>query len=99
MANRYVHTPGPWEVVNQGVYQARGGGREILFGQHNTRSATKEERMANAQLIAASPDLLAACKAALAFFDLEQSVHFERLHEAEAVEAICLFAIAKAEGK
>ena len=54
------HTPGPWERVGSGVYA--NSGREIIFGRHNTRSADYDEREANAALIAAAPDLLAALK-------------------------------------
>ena len=36
--------------------------REILWGGHNTRSASDEEKRANARLIAAAPELLEQCK-------------------------------------
>lgn len=53
------HTPGPWAVVNRGgmlnVSAPRHGGAIVSLGV--PRSG---ERMANANLIAAAPDLLAA---------------------------------------
>jgi len=36
--------------------------REILWGGHNTRSASDEEKKANARLIAAAPDMYEMCK-------------------------------------
>jgi hypothetical protein len=61
------HTPGPWQSSGTAVYAENG--REILFGAHNTRSGDADERRANARLIAASPDLLAAARWMLALID------------------------------
>jgi hypothetical protein len=61
-----THTPGPWEAVGFGVYanwtDETDASRvsEIIFGNHNTRGGTPEERRANARLIASAPALLAA---------------------------------------
>ena len=54
-------TPGPWVAMGKAVYEATRY-REILWVGHNTRSASDEEKEANARLIAAAPDLLAQCK-------------------------------------
>lgn len=64
------HTPGPWRVydgsfVHPGV-EAKG--QTIVILSHGdddagVRGATHEEALANAHLIAAAPDLLAAGKA------------------------------------
>ena len=51
------HTPGPWEAIGTGVYAES---LEIVFGAHNTRSASDDEKRANARLIAAAPAMLAA---------------------------------------
>jgi enamine deaminase RidA (YjgF/YER057c/UK114 family) len=40
-------------------------GREIVYGSYQTRSAPEGEREANARLIAAAPELLAALEAVL----------------------------------
>lgn len=80
MSTNTSHTPGPWKVKRQFIH-----GREIVprivcapdddrqcgwiadligapyLGHHST--------LANARLIAAAPDLLEACKAALAVLD------------------------------
>ena len=64
-ATKQTSTPGPWEVVGHGVYTvADNPCREILWHGHNTRSAPDKEREANAHLIAAAPELLAALRAA-----------------------------------
>ena len=58
------HTPGPWKYVKSiGVYA--GDKWEIVsFG-----SCSTEEGHANAQLIAAAPELLAALEVAVEYFD------------------------------
>lgn len=62
------HTPGPWLSFKAGgVYSENG--REIIFSAHNTRSGSAEEREANARLIAAAPELLEACRRALALIE------------------------------
>ncbi len=66
------HTPGPWEVGDGGVR----GSEHTIYCSDRTGSAvatvkfepidltgrSPHERAANARLIAAAPDLLAACK-------------------------------------
>ena len=52
------HTPGPWIAEDdQSIYAADGDGRRLIAECH---AGHKEERAANARLIAAAPDLLAA---------------------------------------
>jgi hypothetical protein len=59
---RATFTPGPWVVMGKAVLEATRY-REILWLGHNTRSAIpKEEKNANARLIAAAPELLEQCK-------------------------------------
>jgi hypothetical protein len=55
-----THTPGPWEAIGNAVHAANG--REIIFGQHNTRSADDAEKRANARLIAQAPAMLATLR-------------------------------------
>ena len=91
--NETKHTPGPWEAVGLTVCQVPPGGREIIFGAHNTRSGDKDERQANARLIAAAPELLEALRGLV-----ETSETRDRL----AIEDALIHAraaIAKAEGR
>lgn len=56
-------TPGPWVAMGKAVYtESDNPTREILWGGHNTRSASGEEKKANARLIAAAPELLEQCR-------------------------------------
>lgn len=84
------HTPGPWEVVE---YEAEEGDfwKEIEPDVACVRKG--REAIANARLIAAAPDLLAALKAlAKEVFGCYGNAHQAQMDMARA-------AIAKAEGK
>jgi len=68
------HTPGPWKVagiaweVASGVWTRHIHTPEFVRGVvlgHQARGRTEVEVEANARLIAAAPDLLAACEAAV----------------------------------
>ena len=73
------HTPGPWEYVRETEYM--GGypytvahkvkvGQELLtVGCHGYGWEPGKEMEANAHLVAAAPELLEACKDALAFVE------------------------------
>ena len=62
-----THTPGPWVAMGKAVYtESDNPTREILWGGHNTRSASDEEKKANARLIAAAPEMYETMKAILA---------------------------------
>lgn len=93
------HTPGPWTVdVTQRVRQVRDGQGAVVAAfvrmEHDDCSPTPETD-ADAALIAAAPDLLAACEA-LRLLALDCSSRWSRGHPAivERAEA----AIAKARG-
>lgn len=59
------HTPGPWDLRDHGIYQA-GRNRQIAeIIAHAGDDTLNDEDKANACLIIAAHDLLAACKAAL----------------------------------
>ena len=64
---KQAHTPGPWETSRDAVPE---GHVQITVYAEATgdRVATVFDREANAPLIAAAPDLLAACKWADEFF-------------------------------
>lgn len=80
MEKEVKHTPGPWVVAN---------GHQVWHNGHNTVESPRictlqnagepvaqlgrDEMTANARLIAASPDLLAACEAALALLDVNHA--------------------------
>lgn len=95
-----VPTGGTW-TVNGNVIE---GGYGILPRTEIARVHTfnpvwsgqggPEVNAANARLIAAAPDLLAACKAALKWIEADESTHGRPFGEGKVLRA----AIAKAEG-
>jgi hypothetical protein len=111
-----AHAPGPWALVLAGgendvdaiykmivtIYNTSDGMQRIIapeappvFGD-----AWLERNMADARLIAASPDLLAACKAMFAWCAAEDAHEGTPLHRVELWEAArdaATAAIAKAE--
>ena len=88
------HTPGEWHV------RPNNGGRFTLLEQQSSDPSSAEAR-ANAHLIAAAPELLAACEAIVAWFDAESKSlpewsHDECLTACYECEALARAAIAKA---
>jgi hypothetical protein len=86
------HTPGPWKIALRDAETWIPKGTGIFSAEHQVASllVVGEETMANAHLIAASPDLLKALKEAInvlesRFPEWEQT-HFRKV-------------LAKAEGK
>lgn len=73
-SNSIGHTPGPWQCQvygkrSWGIFHLSDGVYGGTFAEVNNIGFTNESRdqaEANAHLIAAAPDLLAACEAALA---------------------------------
>lgn len=107
------HTPGPWEVDDCGNICGQGAALAQVFGAEDFPCIPEEdyddvnlECAANARLIAAAPDLLAACQSWVSYFDqlqrlcepgdplnvARQQFHGERVNRTRA-------AIAKAAGK
>lgn len=90
------HTPGPWQVSsgsNEPRQRKVGTGECGWLGLAFIFGDTEEEAEANAQIMAASPDLLDACEWALRLFGTENeqgNADFKRILEA---------AINKATGK
>ncbi len=116
------HTPGPWCVdatkatgaygvrtdydTHPGHDYAGGYGSQICSMIPSNSDFPQEERNANARLIAAAPDLLAACQQVLSSVACENagsSVENEFAYfwksQWKSVRASVLSAIAKAEGK
>lgn len=84
------HTPGPWKLERHGKghgYDVVGGGPEPETVVYDVRNTRHEQALANARLIAAAPDLLAALKDVL-FATKGSSGILDRAREA----------VAKAEG-
>ncbi len=88
-----MHTPGPWHVG--------GSNKATIYDKYSQRIANSFEGVmvsqrsdaqcqANARLIAAAPDLLAACQAVLDEFPALDGPRIER------IKAICRAAIARA---
>lgn len=115
-----THTPGPWEawavtcekhLIHRQTEHDSGG----YFCEVQSLHHTEEARViaaANARLIAAAPDLLAACRAAevrlhnaiqtlgnLAANAPEDSVHAAELTWTKDALSTCRAAIAKAKGQ
>ncbi|HEU4731722.1 MAG TPA: hypothetical protein VFT22_27690 [Kofleriaceae bacterium] len=92
------HTPGPWEadagkpIVIWGPFPHRSRIAEVIQEWQGTRNVVE----ANAKLLTAAPDLLAACE--LAIHDLEAlSLAIRPLASSESIAALRA-AIAKARG-
>ena len=98
------HTPGPWRTGEDGhnILSAQPGERPKMLasvyhdlgGVGGLTSKEHAEAHANARLMAAAPDLLAACRAVDEWYDLVRQDYPEMLAPYQAVQA----AIAKAEG-
>lgn len=59
------HTPGPWNVTGLYVRERDGGLVASIIDLWHDQKTPKAEKNANAQLIAAAPELLAALQAAV----------------------------------
>ena len=57
-----AHTPGPWRKQDRYIMTVVGG-REVLLAAADSMEFPGDQVLANARLIAAAPDLLAACQA------------------------------------
>lgn len=60
------HTPGPWRIIPEDNWIEDANGRRICTPHSSSSNISVEERNANAHLIAAAPELLAALKQVLA---------------------------------
>lgn len=118
-----AHTPGPWRAAIGDDWRPRyGENRDFVCVEHAVYDAidvyalaasqSAEEHFGNARLIAAAPDLLAACQALMAIDDdsptreTDQLAAEIQIHLAvckatgtDPVDGSVLAAIAKAEGR
>ena len=87
------HTPGPWHADHRGERIAIWalGDKRVFLGACCEREIGRRQAEANASLITAAPELLAACEAAYRFI----IHHFDMGTEASQLAA----AIAKARGQ
>lgn len=86
------HTPGPWNVVKHSQWYAVG----LPEGRHICRTyqqSTTAQELANAHIIAAAPDLLAACRAVVSAGEWPAPQLILQMYQ------MAKDAIAKAEGK
>ncbi len=77
------HTPGKWRVVNRVDVQAEAQGCLAYISTAGARGRTLEEAEANANLIAAAPDLLAALEEVVAISDRKHNA-WDKAHAAIA---------------
>jgi len=78
---RATFTPGPWVAMGKAVYtESDNPTREILWGGHNTRSASDEEKKANARLIAAAPAMYEVLQELAESMELAKNYGYEKEH-------------------
>ena len=87
----YIHTPGPWYIHRQALADIYA---DSLIASVYGSLDSLEQGEANARLIAAAPELLEACKAAIAHLD----TIFVYYDANDAIAAQLQSAITKAEG-
>jgi hypothetical protein len=98
-----THTPGPWQARKAFVYSSKPHvqlahcGANFTAGVDGTRSISDGEAEANARLIAAAPDLLAALRCVVAAMD-DNDMHSLRRPDACDVEADALRVLIAAAG-
>lgn len=81
------HTPGPWTVRNEGyagfyVGPADDGGAPSVGFALSRTNSTEEQIVANARLMAAAPDLLAAARMAVCALAASGGRQYEALDAA-----------------
>lgn len=103
-----THTPGPWNEGRPDMQTIVDGygSKWIYAGNKYVAVASGrdvedwDEVMANARLIAAAPDLLAACKLVLQRWTFsEDQIHTHTWHDMQDCREVLLAAVAKAEGE
>ena len=83
-----AHTPGPWNVRSEEAISIDAGGSRVCMLTHLTRLFDRrdpEEVAANARLIAAAPDMLAALTAIRGATDEDELIDaHQKMHDAIA---------------
>ena len=84
------HTPGPWSVAyldDNGQSVVKGEHTEIATCWHHCVGSIEAQMHANARLIAAAPDLLAALQGAIGALEFSQDYHRDLGNEDQAFAA------------
>ena len=79
-----THTPGPWHIDNETDYRIYVESSFGVIAKVGPFAEIDDEDKANARLIAAAPDLLAACEEAYAFLSAEDLAWLPSLRAAIA---------------
>jgi hypothetical protein len=93
-----THTPGPWEIHHYGDNEGdiHGSNGTLVCMMREGDTAPDQDWSADARLIAAAPDLLAAC---YKLIDSDAAVEEdERKHQLMLAKLLAARAVAKAEG-
>lgn len=77
------HTPAPWKPMGAGISATmvsvtNKAGRRVAMRVAVCKDGDRETVQANARLIAAAPDLLAACEALIKTDDLQKAIDLAR---------------------
>jgi hypothetical protein len=95
-----VHTPGPWSLL---CSEARGGPRCLVVCPKDNEIASinpfRESWSEDAELIAAAPDLLAACKSFLDMWHRAGPLGSHQFEKFDSVVRQCSMAVDKATGE
>ena len=95
MAETRKHTPGPWKVVDH-LNVVTDDDTEALIARVDDGDVSEHQAEGDAKLIAAAPDLLRACEAALN--DWREHLGNMARHEPDYLE-LCRAALKKARGQ
>lgn len=91
------HTPGPWEYESGSIWSDLAG--RIGRADRDNPTTCPTERDANARLMAASPELLAACELALRILDRDGLQHIRGEAWTDGERERLELAVAKAKGE
>lgn len=100
MTKNQQHTPGPWHVGMQPgpiIYDSRYGSQIVRMD--NPFGQTDEDNLANAHLIAAAPEMLAALQQVYTRLELEESENPNGTYLCAAMRGTIGRAIKKAKGE
>jgi hypothetical protein len=78
------HTPGPWEFFDTLCIGVMSAQSDVAHCSGYDGNRSRDEELANARLIAAAPDLLAALEALLSYDDMVECADMARAAIAKA---------------
>ena len=99
-----THTPGPWAATDIGLVTARDGAESVVYMGQCLNAHDAERCAANARLIAAAPELLAALEVAERELRLaaDGAMEDDRMASAVCLNEVAIYAaevLAKARGE